>query len=171
MFVSDERVLDVSLGAAQPRLENLVHRGWLGEASQAAYEGGIDHLLRIGPFGDVPGTSRLVRVQFVDPVYRDGEMTVGVRWEAIGVAGGLFPVLDAIIKLSGEGEQGTRVVLTAAYRPPFGELGAELDRLLLRKVATRTIRTFLARVASALQGTPEAAASVSREAGPEPASG
>ena len=39
----------------------------------------------------VPGASRLVRVQVVDPVYRDGAMTLGVRWEAVGVTGGLFP--------------------------------------------------------------------------------
>jgi hypothetical protein len=173
VFVSDERALDVSTGIAQLRLANLVQRDWLGGASQVAYQSGIDHLARVGPCGDLPGASRLVRVQFVDPVYRDGAMTLGVRWEAIGVTGGLFPVLDANIRLSGEGSQGSRVVLTASYRPPLGVAGAGLDRLLLHKVATTTIRTFLARVAGALQGTCEAAGETAAsswwELGPEAA--
>src|SRR6266516_2295992 len=126
VFVSDETVLDVSTGVAQLRLANLAQGGWLSAASQVAYQGGIDHLVRAGPFGEVPGASRLVRVQFVDPVYR----------------GGLFPVLDANIRLSGKSGRSSQMVLTASYRPPLGAAGASLDRLLLHKVATATIKTF-----------------------------
>ena len=109
-----------------------------------AYQGGgVDHLTRIGPFGDLPGASRLARVQYMDPVCCDGAMTVGVRWEAIGVTGGLFPVLDANITLSGEGSKVSRVVLAACYRPPLGAAGAGLDRLLSHKVvATATSGSF-----------------------------
>jgi hypothetical protein len=92
----------------------------------------------VGPLGDLPGASRLVRVQFLDPVYREDAITVGVRWETVGVTGGLFPVLDADIKLSAEGSQGTRVALTGCYRPPFGALGARLDRMLMHTVASLT---------------------------------
>jgi hypothetical protein len=95
MFVSEDRVLGVGAGAAQVRLANLVHDGWLSGASHSAFQGGMDHLLRVGPLGDLPGASRLVRVQFLDPVYREDAITVGVRWETVGVTGGLFPVLDA----------------------------------------------------------------------------
>jgi hypothetical protein len=175
VFVADEKMLDVSIGAAQLRLGKLVHSGWMHAASQAAYQGGIDHLIRVGPFGDVPGTSRLVRVRFVDPVYRDGAMSLGVRWEAVGVSGGLFPVLDANIRLSEESDQGTRVALTASYRPLLGPVGAQLDRVLMHRVATATIRTFLARVAAALEGNPEGAEETAApfwwEPGPEPAPG
>jgi hypothetical protein len=172
VFVSDERMLDLSLGAAQLRLDTLARRGWLDEASHAAYENSLDPLLRVGPFGGMPGASRLVRVQFVEPVYRDGVMTLGVRWEATGLTGGLFPVLDANLSLDDNGEgHGTRLALTAAYRPPLGGLGTELDRLLLHRVAARTVSAFLATVASALEGAPqatrEAAASAWLE--PEPA--
>ena len=175
VFVSDERVLDLSLGAAQIRLDNLARGGWLDQASRAAYDSGLDHLLRVGPFGGVPGASRLVRVQFVEPVYRDGAMTLGVRWEATGVTGALFPVLDANLSLGDDGEgHGTRLALTAAYRPPLGGLGAELDRLLHR-VAARTVSAFLASAASALEGAPEAAGETAApawpETGPEPAPG
>jgi hypothetical protein len=79
-FVSDERVLNVGIGVAQLRLANFVQGDWLRGASQVAYQGGIDHLMRAGPFDDLPGMSRLVRVQVVDPVYRDraGPDTSGI---------------------------------------------------------------------------------------------
>jgi hypothetical protein len=171
VFVSDEQALNLSAGVAQLRLADLAQDGWLDAASQVAYQGGIDHLVRAGPFGDVPGASRLVRVQFVDPVYRDGAMTLGLRWEAIGVTGGLFPVLDASIRLSGTSDQSSQMVLTASYRPPLGAAGAGLDRLLLHRVATATIKTFLSGVANALKDTPETAAPTGWEPGPEPALG
>ncbi len=162
VFVSDERALNVSIGVAQVRLANLVQGDWLSGASHEAYQGGIDHLVRAGPFGDLPGASRLVRVQVVDPVYRDGAMTLG-----------LFPVLDGNIRLSGEGGQGSRAVLTASYRPPLGAAGAGLDRLLLHRVAAATIKTFMTRVAGALEGTREAAGEAAASSwwdpGPEPA--
>jgi hypothetical protein len=90
VFVSDEHALDIGIGVAELRLANLVRGGWLAGASQVAYQDGVDQLVRVGPFGDMPGASRLVRVQFVDPVYRDGAMTMGVRWEAAGATGGFF---------------------------------------------------------------------------------
>jgi hypothetical protein len=167
-------MLTVSIGAAQGRLANLVQGGWLGEASEAVYQGGIDHLLRVGPFGDLPGVSRLVRIQFLDPVDRDGSVTVGMRWEAIGVTGGLFPVLDANIRLTVEGDEGTRMTLTAVYRPPFGALGAGLDHVLLHRVAVATIHSLMTNVARALEGTAPAAADAAApvwwENGPETAS-
>jgi hypothetical protein len=174
MFLSDQRALTVSISAARARLAHLVDGGWLGGASEAVYQGGIDHLIRVGPFGDLPGASRLVRVQFLDPVDRDGSVTVGMRWEAIGVAGGLFPVMDANIKLTTEGEESTRMTLTAVYRPPLGALGAGLDRVLLHRVATATVRSLMTNMASALEGTApapgEAGAPVWWENGPEVAS-
>jgi hypothetical protein len=158
MFVADGRGLDASLGVAELRLAGLVHGSLLCGASRLAYQSGIDYLRQSGHAGDTRRTSRLTRVQFVQPVYRDGAMTVGMRWEATGLAGGLVPVLDANIRLSEEGGRGTWLAMTASYRPPFGALSAELDRLLLHKVATATIRIFLNCVASALQETPGAPA-------------
>jgi hypothetical protein len=64
VFVSGEKVLDVGVGVAQLRLVNLAQGDWLRGASQAPYQSGIDHLARVGPLGDLPGASRLVRVQF-----------------------------------------------------------------------------------------------------------
>jgi hypothetical protein len=60
-FVSDERVLNIGISVAQLRLANLVQGDWLSGASQVTYQGGIDHLMRAGPFDDLPCMSRLVR--------------------------------------------------------------------------------------------------------------
>jgi hypothetical protein len=173
MFLSDDRVLDVSVGTAQVRLANLIRDGWLSGASDSAYQHGMDHLLRVGPLGDLPGASRLVRIWFVDPLYRDDTMTVGVRWETVGRAAGLFPVLDADIRLSAEGAQRTRLTLTGCYRPPFGVLGAGLDKVLMRRVAIMTIASLVNHLADALEGTVPAAEAAERwvqhDAGPQTA--
>jgi hypothetical protein len=150
MFASGQQVIDVPMSAAQPRLARLLYGGWLSQASDEAYRRSADDLLRVGPLGARPRTSRLVRVRFTDPAYRDGEMRVGLRWEAVGVTGALFPALDADIRLSADGER-TRVGLTGAYRPPLGAFGAGLDRLALRKVATATIAAFLTGLCGALK--------------------
>ncbi len=154
MFVSDERVLPVSFATASSRLAELARGGLLDGVSERVYHDGVEYLLRVGPAGAVPGASRLVRVRFADPVFRDDAMTVALRWEATGVTGGLFPALDADIRLTHDGEHGTRVTLTGSYRPPLGTLGAGLDRLVLRTVATATISSLLARIAATLAGAP-----------------
>lgn len=151
MFTSGQQVIDVPLDVARPKLANLIGSGWLTKASAEAYQHSADDLLRVGPFGESRGTSRLVRVRFTDLCYRDDGVRVGLRWEAVGVTGGLFPALDADIGLTAEGERGTLVTLTGTYRPPLGPLGAGLDRLVLHKVATATMTAFLNQVTGALE--------------------
>ena len=170
MFLSDQRVLPVSLTAAQARLAHLIHDGRLSGASERAYQDGLDHLHWAGPFGNSPGLSRLVRVRFVHPVEQAGSVSTGMRWEATGATGRLFPALDAIITLTAEGDRSSRLSLTGVYRPPFGPLGAGLDRVLLHKVATATVHSLMNRLGGALEGTPPArgdAAAPSWETGPE----
>lgn len=157
MFVSDQHMCPVSIGAARGRLVNLARGGWVSGASAAAYRDGLDRLLWVGPFGDVPCLSRLVRVHFLDPVDRDDATTIGMRWEATGITGRLFPALDANITLTAAGDQSTRMTLTGVYRSPLGALGAGLDRALLHHVATATIHSLLARMSKALEGTAPAA--------------
>jgi hypothetical protein len=175
MFVSDDRVLPVSFAVAAARLGELARCHRLDGLSERVYHGGVEYLLRVGPAGAVPGASRLVRVRFTDPVYRDQEMAVALRWEATGATGGLFPALDADIRIAGQGGHQTRVTLTGSYRPPLGALGGRLDRLLLRAVATATIRALLIRIAAALEGAPAQASEPDTlwqpDLGPEPAPG
>jgi len=147
MFATHELELGVSCPAAQARLVNLAYGNGLSGASRDAYEGGFAPLIRVGPLGDVPGASKLVRVRFLDPVYRGGAMTLGLRWEATGMSGGLFPVLDADLTLTPAGEHTTRLALTGSYRPPLGRLGAGLDRAILHQAATATIRSLVHNIA------------------------
>jgi hypothetical protein len=149
MFASAQQVIDVPPSAAQVRLTRLLNGGWLGQTSDEIYQRSTDDLMRVGPFGDRAGPSRLVRVRFTDPAYRDDEVRIGLRWEAIGVTGGLFPALDADITMNTDGER-TRIKLTGTYRPPLGALGTGLDRLVLGKVAAATFAAFLDQVTSAL---------------------
>ncbi len=66
---------------------------------------------------------------------------------ATGVAGELFPTLDANIELCQKDATQTELVLTGSYQPPFGRAGAVVDHLILHRVAVRTIGRFLDRVA------------------------
>lgn len=150
MFTAQDQLLQVGLDVAQTRLVNLASRDGLSRASQHAYERGLDPMIRVGPLGDIPGVSKLVRVSFVDPIYHENAMTIGLRWEATGVAGGLFPVLDGNFTLTRVDDDTTQLALIASYRPPFGNLGAGLDRAILSKVAEATIRTMLHSIAYAI---------------------
>src|ERR1700761_2295597 len=99
MFVRQEMPLPVSPDTAQARLLALASRPALGKAAEAAYEGGLEQLRGVGPLDGTPETSKLVRALFLEPVWRDGAVTVGMRWEATGRSGSLVPVLDANISV------------------------------------------------------------------------
>ena len=173
MFVSASLVLDLSAATAQSRLTEIVRDTALTQASQEAYLSGMDQLLRVGPLGDRAGASRLVHVQLLDPVCRDDVMTVGVRWEAVGRTASLFPVLDADIKLSASpGGRESRLEIIGCYRPPFGIVGAGLDRVLMHSVAELTLRSVLTSLAASLTETaptaePASAVSPGQAAWPE----
>lgn len=154
MFVSDDQVVPVSFAVASSRLGELTRGRLLDGLSERVYTDGVGYLLRVGPAGTVPGASRLVRVRFSDLAYHDDEVTVAMRWEATGAVGGLFPALDADIRIALEDGRGVRVTLTGSYRPPLGALGVGLDRVLLHAVASATIKTLLTRIAWALAGAP-----------------
>lgn len=141
MFATAQRVLTIGIDAAQTRLATLAEDGSLSEASRAAYRRGMDHLRAAGRPGDRADTSPLARVQVLDPVYVGDRITIGMRWEANGVTGASFPVLDADITLSAEGNECTRLALTGCYRPPVDWLSAIPDKMILRNMAEITLRS------------------------------
>ena len=148
MFVVQDLTIRIGSREAQARFQNLLHGNWLAETSRVACEGGVEGLLRVGPAG--PVAAKLVRVRFLDAVYRGDVMTVGLRWEAAGAAGTLFPVLDANISISPAGDDAAQLTLAGSYRPPLGRLGAGLDRTIMHRVAAATMRCLLQSVAEAL---------------------
>jgi hypothetical protein len=129
--------------------------------SEAAYQEGFEAVVRVGPFGDVPALSKLVLVRVLEPVFGGATMTAALRWEATGVAGDLFPVLDADLTLMPDGEDRCRLRLIGSYRPPFGRAGAALDKVIMSRVAAATIRSLLERMAVVL-ADPQAAADAPR---------
>lgn len=150
MFIAHEVTVNAPFGAAAARLVSVINRGALQGASGIAYDAGVAAALRVGPFGDLPGFSKLVHVQFLDPIRRSATMTVALRWEAAGVTGELFPVLDADLILARYGDDQSRLAVTGSYRPPFGRAGAVLDGAIMHRIALATIRSLLANVADAI---------------------
>ena len=151
--------MPIGLAMAQARLANL-SRGSLARWSQDSYDETMTGLLSVGPLGAVPGLSRQVTVSFLDLATRPGQAVLGMRWQARGVGGSLFPTLDANLVLTADGPDATVLRIEGAYRPPLGALGARLDQMVLHRVATATIRGFVNRVADAVLNpvpeTPEA---------------
>lgn len=147
MFVSDEVVVHLGFPAARARLANMIHGGGLQAPSAEAYDNGLVKMLRVGPS---PVLSRLVRAEFRDLVVRDESCLLTMRWEATGPGGSLFPVLDADITVTQLAENATRLRLDGSYRPPLGAVGAGIDRAVLHRAATATIRAFITSIADAL---------------------
>lgn len=148
MFVREELRLDIGFAAALAGLSRLTSGAWLLNAAQISYQDGFTGLARVGP---AKGLSKLVRVHVGDAVTSSGSARLALRWEATGTGSALFPALDADIVLTPAGEHATDLVLAGVYRPPLGVLGATVDRAILNRVATATVRDFTSRVAEAIR--------------------
>src|SRR6266540_1410444 len=66
MFAVHEVTVEARYEVAAARLVHLINWGALRGVSEAAYEGGLEALVRVGPFGGAPGLSKLVRVRVLD---------------------------------------------------------------------------------------------------------
>jgi hypothetical protein len=165
MFVADQARLEVGFPVALARLENLARGSSLTGASRDIYDEAVTALIRVGPLGATRGVSRLVSVTFVDLVTRNDSAILGIRWNAVGPGGGLFPAFDANIVLTADGERASLLRLEGTYRPPLGLLGARLDMAIMNRVAVATIRSFTGRVASAI-AHPAGSAALSEAADP-----
>jgi hypothetical protein len=152
MFVAHDIVLDVGFATARPRLLDLIGGGGLTGASRAAYDDGLDTILRVIAFGDGPRDARLVSVRFLEPSERDDGVTTALRWEAGSGPGDLFPVLDADLALTPAGPAMTRLALAGIYRLPFGRLGGMADRVVIRRVADVTMHALLDTIGDSLTG-------------------
>ena len=147
VFVGDCMLLDVSFDATRRRLGCLAGDGVLLAAAEYAYGAGITGLAAAA--GPAAGASRLAGV-------RPGHLTetgdcalLGLRWEAIGADGALFPALDAGLALSPAGENETVLTLAGACRLA-SPAGPGPGLAIVRCFAAVTIRSFLARLACVL---------------------
>jgi hypothetical protein len=152
MFADHAISLDLDYPAARARFLRLAHGDRLDGPSRDAYADGLAGEVRIGPFGSVPGMSKLVRVSLLDPVPRDDMVLMPIRWEAAGRMGRLFPVLDANLILGQDSRGQAMLRITGIYRPPLAGLGEGLDQALLHRAATATLKSLLRRIAVPLAG-------------------
>ncbi len=150
MFVDHAMPLGVTYPGARERFLRLAEGDLLDGMSRDAYAGGLAGRLKVGPLGGVPGMSKLVQVRLLDPVRRDDLVLVPIRWEATGLMGGLFPVLDANLVLARDDQNHAVLQITGVYRPPLDGLGEELDRLVLHQVASATLKSLLREIAGRL---------------------
>jgi hypothetical protein len=146
MFLADQVILDADFDAARAALARLAVGCAIFGSAQDAYEGATGGSARVG----VAGISRLVRVQTRDLAGTTDSAGLAIRWEADGSGSRLFPVLDADVRLAPAGEHLTLLTLTGSYRPPFGRPGEVVDRAIMHRVATATVRKFLANMAVVL---------------------
>lgn len=145
--------LDTSFESAAAGLRAIAADGWLTDVSAEVYDSsveGISGLAKVGPSDSVKWISKLVRVYIRDVVSREGKAVLTLRWEATGPGGGLFPALDADITLAQEENGSCLLTLDGAYRPPFGAIGAGLDKVAMSRVATPTAKTLLRQVAESI---------------------
>jgi hypothetical protein len=150
MFLGTEIQIALGFNVARARLADLARDGLLRDTSDDAWRDLDAGLARVGPLGAVPGMSKLVTVQFRDTALHQNFAVWAIRWEATGPGGVLFPALDADIMLTQMGEDATMLAVWGVYRPPLGALGAGLDRVVMRRVAEATIRTFAHRIGAAI---------------------
>lgn len=121
---------------------------WLARLADAAGENAEHQLVRVGPsIGD--WVARQVRVRLGQLADTAEGVIVPIRWEDARHPA-LFPLLDGNLQVVPLGPDHCRIVLSAAYRPPFDSIGAALDRALLHRVAESTVREFLRRVGETL---------------------
>jgi hypothetical protein len=100
MFIHAILELPTEAATAVDRLYLAPRRDQLNELSDEAYEAGMVTLTRVGPFGGVPGLSKIVRLEMLEPKRVGGVFRVPLRWVATGPAGQLFPALDADLDIT-----------------------------------------------------------------------
>lgn len=157
MFVGDEVLLEVSFPVARARLARLADDGLLHDVSSDAYDQGTTGSVRVGPLGSMPVLSKVVRVHARALAGRPDQAGMAMRWEATGPGGVLFPALDADVVLSPAEDGRTLLSLAGAYRPPMGPVGTGLDRVILGRAASATIRIFLRQLGDMIAGVDTAA--------------
>ncbi len=161
VFTTDEVLVDVGFDAARRRLGRLAGDGVLLGAAEYAYGAGITGLMQEA--GPAAGRSRLAGVRPGDLTETVDRALLGVRWEAIGPDGNVYPALDANLSLTSTGETTTLLALTGVYR--LADLAdAGLDPAILHCFAAVTIRSFIARLACALM---HPAGGASRQSAPD----
>jgi hypothetical protein len=163
--------VDVPCPPEEIRRRCTLDHSWLAELANSASADGEALLLRIGPSWAAGLLTRKVRIRLGPARERGSTVVVPIAWESAEHAN-LFPVLSGDLEITPLRSNVCRIVLSASYLPPLGELGRHLDRAVLHHVAQSTVRSFLGRLAASLgsdeSGADTPAGESAREAMPLP---
>jgi hypothetical protein len=145
MFVHYETEVPISIPVVQRALDDFESQ--LSALADLAYREGQELRSRVGPgFGNL---AKEVRLQIGSPqIHRIG-LIYPVSWSALG-AEALFPRLNADLVISHVGVHGTRIIMDGTYEPPLGQLGRAVDRILMRRIAESTVKSWVDRLAESL---------------------
>ncbi len=91
-----------------------------------------------------------VEIELGDPIETPSRTWLPLTWKPTD-AEGLFPSLEGELEAAPLGKDLTQIGLSVRYKPPFGVLGATLDRMFLHRVAEATVQDFVQRVADAIE--------------------
>jgi hypothetical protein len=149
MFVYDFIQLDVPFEEVRRRLVD-GERPWLAPLAAAAFHEGEATVVSLGLDGAQIPLDKQVAVDLDAPLDQEDFVAIPIRWRATGPAG-LFPALDGHLEASRMGDSRTHLSLQGRYEPPGGHLGRLLNRMAFHHVAEASVRSFLHRVADALE--------------------
>lgn len=139
-FIEDDTVVDLDY----PAVAHIIQRSdvtWLSHLAQAACLD--DHTVRLRVGGtDLSSLRKAFRVTVGLPYKVSGGLLVPTLWEATG-ATGLFPTMEADLRVTPWQDGRTRICLQGRYLPPLGHFGERLDDLLLHRVVEAGIAAFL----------------------------
>jgi hypothetical protein len=146
MFVYSYQEIDRPFAEVEGSVLGLLES--LDELGSAAYRHGeaIRAQLEIG--GEY--IAKTVRVHAAFPRRGSDQTSVPITWEATG-APGLFPKLEGDLVIASLAPHLTQIALRGSYTPPFGAVGRALDRSLLHRIAEASVRSFVERLARAIE--------------------
>jgi hypothetical protein len=122
---------------------------WLAPLAIAAMSEGEGLQLRMGPLGAMPLLGKAVTLQVGEPLKREEVTVVPLTWRATATPG-LFPVMSADLEIAPLDADLTQLTFRGRYEPPLGAVGRRLDRLLMHRIAEKSVRAFLGQVAATL---------------------
>lgn len=140
---------DVALPLSRIRGRFLSGGDWLAPLASRATADGEAVTLRVGPRWIPDSVGREVRVELGLVHFRHRALVVPLAWEAVEHTN-LFPRLDGEVEVSSLADGNSRLTFSGSYTPPGGQFGARLDRTVLHRVASSTVRAFLNEVAGTL---------------------
>jgi hypothetical protein len=145
VFVEYEVTVGQSYAEAGRRLLAGIE-GWESLGS-AAYRRGEELRSRVGPLRPL---AKEVIVAVGKPNLSRHRLSLPVTWRATG-AESLFPRLDGELDVSPLTDDSSRLRLVASYRPPMGNIGAVVDRVMLAGLARTTVADWVDRVAHSIE--------------------